>query len=160
MFPIPWRHGSRPGKHSANVMQAGIAQRLLDLNRVFYEKMATPFAQSRARPQPGFEHLINYLPRPCPRFLDVGCGEGRLGRFLLAAGQGTQPAITTYVGVDFTEELLAVARQTVPGDFHLRDLSRPDCLAGPFDTSVIRACRRWVFNQLITASILIWQNKS
>jgi SAM-dependent methyltransferase len=39
-----------------------------------------------------------------PRVLDVGCGSGRIGELVLDAGA------SPYVGVDFAEEMLALAR--------------------------------------------------
>lgn len=66
-----------------------------------------------------------------PRVLDVGCGSGRIGEFVLDAGAGS------YVGIDFSEPMLALARtrlerfkdraRLIEGDFH--DTS----LEGPFD---------------------------
>jgi SAM-dependent methyltransferase len=57
-----------------------------------------------------------------PRVLDVGCGSGRIGEFVLDAGAGR------YVGIDFSEPMLALARarlerfaersQLIEGDFH------------------------------------------
>jgi tRNA (uracil-5-)-methyltransferase TRM9 len=112
-----------------NVMRQEIVQRLLDLNRAFYDELAVPFAESRAAPQPGFHRLMEELPQPCPRFLDVGCGDGRLGRFL-----HENDAIVQYTGVDFSTRLLAIASKkvsaTVEAEFHQRDLSQKDCLAG------------------------------
>jgi tRNA (uracil-5-)-methyltransferase TRM9 len=98
---------------------------LLQLNREFYRYLAEPFARSRLRPQPAFPRLADSLPDPCPNFLDVGCGEGRLGRFLLARRR-----IGGYTGVDFSAELLAQARATTPADFYERDLSESGCLEG------------------------------
>ncbi len=106
-------------------MQPEIAQQLLDLNRHFYEQFAGPFAETRAGPQPGFYRLVAELPRPCDHLLDVGCGDGRLGRFLLDQG-----AIEHYTGVDFSPALLAAARAATPGVFVERELSRPGCLDG------------------------------
>jgi SAM-dependent methyltransferase len=40
-----------------------------------------------------------------PRVLDVGCGSGRIGEFTLEAGAGH------YVGIDFSEPMIALARQ-------------------------------------------------
>jgi SAM-dependent methyltransferase len=40
-----------------------------------------------------------------PRVLDVGCGSGRVGEDILAAGAGE------YVGVDFSEPMLALAEE-------------------------------------------------
>src|ERR1700733_5327969 len=39
-----------------------------------------------------------------PRVLDVGCGSGRIGEFVLQAGTGH------YVGVDFAEPMIELAR--------------------------------------------------
>jgi SAM-dependent methyltransferase len=39
-----------------------------------------------------------------PRVLDIGCGSGRIGELVLDAGAGH------YVGIDFAEEMLALAR--------------------------------------------------
>ena len=102
-----------------------VADRLLGLNRAFYRKLSGPFARSRARPQPGFHALLGHLPQPCPRLLDVGCGEGRLGRFLQ-----THEAIGEYVGVDFSPHLLARAQESVVGTFKVCDIARPGCLQG------------------------------
>jgi SAM-dependent methyltransferase len=103
--------------------------RLLALNRDFYRQMAVPFARSRARPQPGYQRLLVELPEPCPSLLDVGCGDGRFGRYLL-----THQAITNYTGVDFSPELVATAQTPggpgFPGRFYQRDLSQPGCLDG------------------------------
>jgi SAM-dependent methyltransferase len=66
-----------------------------------------------------------------PSVLDVGCGSGRVGERVLEAGA------TRYVGIDFSAEMLALARERlgrfgetaalVEGDF----LTEP--LEGPFD---------------------------
>lgn len=86
-------------------MKEAVAQQLRALNQHFYATLATPFAHSRAHQPAGFERLVAYLPPGCQRALDVGCGEGRWGRFLLAQRPQVQ-----YVGVDLAPELLAVAR--------------------------------------------------
>jgi tRNA (uracil-5-)-methyltransferase TRM9 len=106
-------------------MREEIRQQLLALNRAFYSRLALPFARSRSRPQPGWNRLAAQLPEPCPTLLDVGCGEGRFGRFLLE-----RQRIGRYSGIDFSAELLAQARRTTPGDFYERDLSAPQPLAG------------------------------
>jgi SAM-dependent methyltransferase len=69
-----------------------------------------------------------------PRVLDVGCGSGRIGEFLLEAGAGT------YVGNDFSRPMLDLARKRlerygdnvrlVEGDF--LDVE----LGGPFEVVV------------------------
>jgi len=106
-------------------MNDSVAQQLLALNRTFYDQVAEPFADSRTRPQPGFSFLLEHLPKPCPTLLDLGCGEGRLGRFLLAHN-----AIGQYTGVDFSSALLEIAAANTSGIFIERDLTQPGCLDG------------------------------
>lgn len=104
-------------------MQQEVVERLLALNWDFYCQSAATFARSRTRPQPGFHRLLDELPKPCQWLLDVGCADGRLGRFLLA-----RRAIAQYTGVDFSPELLEAAKTSTVGDFYQRDLSRPGSL--------------------------------
>lgn len=106
-------------------MHENTVRKLLSLNQNFYNDLAGPFADSRVRPQPGFHRLLEELPQPCDYLLDVGCGDGRLGRFLQA-----RRAIRWYTGVDFSAELLARAEAITMGDFHQRDISRPGSLYG------------------------------
>ena len=68
-------------------MDEATARRLVALNEAFYTRFAAPFAASRAAPQPGYEPLLAYWPERGGRALDVGCGEGRFGRFLRAQGR-------------------------------------------------------------------------
>lgn len=106
-------------------MEDEVKQKLLMLNQKFYDGLAEPFAQSRARPQPGFFRILDELPEPCDYFLDVACGEGRMGRFLQARNK-----IRWYTGVDFSGELLTKAQAMTMGDFHRRDISQAGSLYG------------------------------
>jgi 2-polyprenyl-3-methyl-5-hydroxy-6-metoxy-1,4-benzoquinol methylase len=102
-------------------MDEALVRRLVALNEAFYARFAAPFAASRAAAQPGFTHLLPYLPAGRPRLLDVGCGDGRFGRFLAKQGVAVE-----YVGIDFSADLLVAA--TGPGRFVRRDLSRAGSL--------------------------------
>jgi tRNA (uracil-5-)-methyltransferase TRM9 len=104
---------------------AGITRRLLAINRQFYREFANSFSDSRSQPQPGFTWLLKELPEPCDSLLDVGCGDGRLGRYLLS-----HEAIGCYTGIDFSDEMLRIAKTRVEGKFYTRDLSQPNCLEG------------------------------
>ncbi|MFQ5398663.1 MAG: class I SAM-dependent methyltransferase [Anaerolineae bacterium] len=106
-------------------MREETVRQLLELTQAFYNAQAASFAQSRTRPQPGFFRLLDHLPDPCHSLLDVGCGDGRFGRFLQE-----HAAVEWYVGVDFSAELLHTARAATAGDFFQRELSTPGCLAG------------------------------
>ncbi|MGD8806513.1 MAG: class I SAM-dependent methyltransferase, partial [Chloroflexota bacterium] len=106
-------------------MEESVARRLGDLNRDFYQRFARSFADTRREPQPGFYQLESYLPPRCERLLDVGCGEGRLGRFLIERGR-----IERYDGLDADETLLEIAGQHIDGRFWRRDLLEPGALDG------------------------------
>lgn len=101
-------------------MNEATVRRLVALNKTFYATVAEPFATSRAQPQPGFERLRQYLAAGS-RVLDVGCGEGRFGRFLRDRGLTFE-----YLGVDFSVAVLAAGE--LAGRVVQRDLSRPGCL--------------------------------
>jgi tRNA (uracil-5-)-methyltransferase TRM9 len=117
-------------------MRKNVVQKLLTLNRQFYRQMAEPFARSRRFIQPGFLQMLDHLPDPCPALLDVGCGDGRLGRFLLE-----KERVSRYHGLDFSAPLLKLAvAQTSElaqgaAEFTQRDISQAGCLAdlGQFD---------------------------
>lgn len=112
------------------MMRPEIIAALRNLNEEFYDKVAEPFAQSRESYQPGFYRILQDLPEPCRDFLDVGCGDGRFGRFLQH-----HEAIDWYTGVDFSPKLLSRATSMTVGDFFQRDFSQKGCLTdlGQFD---------------------------
>jgi 2-polyprenyl-3-methyl-5-hydroxy-6-metoxy-1,4-benzoquinol methylase len=62
--------------------------------------------------------------------LDVGCGEGRLGRFF-----SEKSLLASYCGVDFSEDLISIAKNQLPGNYFVRDFSTEGCLSdlGQFD---------------------------
>ena len=66
-----------------------------------------------------------------PRVLDVGCGSGRIGEFVLEAGAGH------YVGVDFSEPMIEMSRARLNRFADRTDLIVDDFLTadlhGPFE---------------------------
>jgi SAM-dependent methyltransferase len=66
-----------------------------------------------------------------PRLLDVGCGSGRIGEFVLQAGA------SHYVGVDFSEPMIELARARLAPYSDRIELLTEDflkaSLEGPFD---------------------------
>lgn len=106
-------------------MKDEVVERLLLLNQTFYSRFASPFADSRSSPQPGFNHLLKYLPDDYASVLDVGCGNGRFGLFLMNLNSPFD-----YTGVDFTSELLVLAEEQVGGEYFQRDISHPGYLEG------------------------------
>lgn len=98
-------------------------RRLVELNAKFYDEFAAVFSTSRSAPQPGYLRLLAYAQPESGSVLDIGCGNGRFGQFLMEQG-----SLQDYTGVDFSERLLA--ESSLPGRYISRDLSRPDCLNG------------------------------
>jgi SAM-dependent methyltransferase len=84
------------------------------INRDFYQRHAHAFSRTRAAPWPGWRRVLDHipaLPRPNAPLsaLDVGCGNGRFGRYLVES-LGFAPR---YVGIDSSPQLLADARQAL-----------------------------------------------
>jgi len=111
-------------------MDEAAVYRLVDLNHQFYQTFAGEFAATRQRLQPGVTGLLGRLARQTS-LLDVGCGSGELARWLALHGFEGE-----YTGLDFSEKLLAHARQRVQGEgsesgnkgrysFLKADLARP-----------------------------------
>jgi len=88
-------------------VESAIAQRLVALNRQFYQSLAAPFSASRGRLQPGVMKVLEDVPGEA-NVLDLGCGNGGVARQLAQRGHGGR-----YVGVDFSEDLLKDARKNV-----------------------------------------------
>ncbi len=110
-------------------MRPTTRDRLLALNRRFYERVAHSFHETRRRPQPGLLRAVDFLPRPNQRplrLLDVGCGNGRFARIL-----NDQAIACDYTGVDGSAALLDYARTEAPGWPHVAatliqaDLAQP-----------------------------------
>ena len=124
-------------------MDTAAAQQLLMLNQRFYHTCAAAYAQTRGPAQRGLAPILPYLP-PAPTVLDLGCGNGRLARFLAHHRAGL-----TYVGVDGSSPLLAAAHRAVAGlpgvtaSFVQADLTQPGWTDGlpamPYDAVCVLA---------------------
>jgi tRNA (cmo5U34)-methyltransferase len=79
--------------------------------------------------------LLDHVPRGAPRILDLGTGDGRL----LALLQADRPRMLG-VGLDFSELMLAAARERFAGDERIEivehDLGEPLPTLGRFDAVV------------------------
>jgi len=84
-------------------MNAATVQRLLELNREFYQTFGAEFSATRRRIQPGVKQVLNQI-GPDESILDLGCGNGELARLLARRGQHAP-----YTGLDFSLPLLSDA---------------------------------------------------
>ena len=87
------------------------------INRRFYSSHAVEFSSTRSHPWPGWQRLLPFLwklqtdrGKKTTRILDVGCGNGRLQRFLRDELEGE----LSYCGIDSSEELLREAETRSP----------------------------------------------
>ncbi len=139
-------------------MNTDTVNRLLDLNRQFYQTFATQFSATRMRLQPGVKRILANLPSQA-RLLDLGCGNGESWRALVSAGhQGA------YMGLDSSARLLEIAaasQPVVPGAaqavFIQADISTQDWDArlpvGSFDVILAFAVLHHVPSQILRSQI-------
>jgi SAM-dependent methyltransferase len=95
-------------------MNQAIVAKLIQLNAEFYQTFSTQFSDTRMRIQPGVRRILESID-PESKILDLGCGNGELARVL-----HDQEFRGTYLGVDFSKELLDVARKGVAGNDNFR----------------------------------------
>jgi len=113
-------------QYTLNTMNKHIQEKLLKINRTFYDQFAPSFSATRGRVQPGVRKLIGNISAESS-ILDVGCGNGSLARALAEGGFSGR-----YLGVDMSEGLLASAESLLDegtqGSFNFKavDLSDPD----------------------------------
>lgn len=77
------------------------------INRDFYRLTAAEFNATRQRAWHGWERLLASIEMPLVSALDIGCGNGRFGRFLAEK----QAQSFAYAGIDNCAELLAAAER-------------------------------------------------
>jgi 2-polyprenyl-3-methyl-5-hydroxy-6-metoxy-1,4-benzoquinol methylase len=106
-------------------MNAALVQQLVQINRDFYSRFSSSFAESRSLAQPSLRRLLTYL-LPAARVLDVGCGHGRIAHLLDRNRPGAR-----YLGLDFSAELVLLAREgaatiaNISVDFKVADVTQP-----------------------------------
>lgn len=80
---------------------------LNDINREFYRITAAEFDQTRGQAWQGWQEMLKHITPPST-VLDVGCGNGRFGRFLAESFPDQQ---IHYHGIDSNPSLLNFAQQ-------------------------------------------------
>jgi tRNA (uracil-5-)-methyltransferase TRM9 len=139
-------------------VKAAVAQRLIDLNKEFYQKLASPFSATRSRVQPGVRRILSKLTGD-ETILDLGCGNGSVAGDLTRREHRGR-----YVGLDFSEELLAAALIKAPGanfTFAQADLTAEGLAEHPaihgqqFDLVVSFACLHHIPSQELRLRLLI-----
>jgi tRNA (uracil-5-)-methyltransferase TRM9 len=81
------------------------AQKLLNVNRQFYQTFANQFSATRQRIQPGVRKILERLPREI-FILELGCGNGELPVQLSRKNHRGY-----YLGMDFSSPLLELAQE-------------------------------------------------
>lgn len=94
--------------HYNCTMQFEVSQKLIDLNRQFYQTFGKAFAATRQRIQPGIARLLEMLPKGGD-WLDLGCGSGAVA----AAWAKSPEREGRYTGLDFSPVLLEEARNVM-----------------------------------------------
>ena len=97
-------------------MKKEIIEKIIEVNRQFYQKFGEEFSATRGRIQPGVRKILGRIGRD-RTILDLGCGNGEFARQLADAGHAAP-----YLGVDFSLPLLKDAR-VVPEHFPARFLA-------------------------------------
>ncbi len=137
-------------------METSVANKLIALNRQFYQTFALQFSATRMRIQPGVRQILGTIP-PNSNILDLGCGNGELGSELVRIGHKGQ-----YLGLDSSPELLAIARERLTDSryitFMIADLSAIDweihILDAPFDVIVAFAVLHHIPSATLRKQIL------
>lgn len=102
-------------------MKQAIIDTLLSLNKQFYETVEFEFDGTRKKPWDGWYKLLPQVWQlsTASTILDLGCGNGRFGEFLLHYMD-----MATYIGIDQNETLLKIAKNKIPsGQFFALDIT-------------------------------------
>lgn len=138
-------------------MNDATVQRLLQVNREFYARLAQAFAATRTAARVSLAPIMPYLTDGV-KVLDVGCGNGRLAARIDVAGYRLR-----YYGVDASPALLQIARTTtlsgVRAEFAQADISARDWTgalraAAPFDLALALAVLHHVPSFALRARVL------
>ncbi|MEK6750724.1 MAG: class I SAM-dependent methyltransferase [Chloroflexota bacterium] len=105
-------------------MNSATAQRLIQLNREFYNRFGGSFSATRQRLQPGVKKILETI-REDDSVLDLGCGNGHFLRELIRRGHQAP-----LLGLDFSLPLLRDAESTLGVEFREVDLTKLSVVSG------------------------------
>ncbi len=104
-----------------NRVNPDATQKILAVNRQFYQTFASQFSNTRMRLQPGVRSILERL-TSSESILDLGCGNG-----YLACQVAERFPDISYTGLDNSPDLLALAQRACAGQhnitFYIADLS-------------------------------------
>ena len=105
-------------------MNSATAERLLTINREFYNRFGAQFSATRQRLQPGLKRFLDSLHEDVS-ILDLGCGNGHFLRELNMRGHKA-----ALLGVDFSLPLLRDAESAPEVEFREVDLDQLSAVSG------------------------------
>ena len=105
-------------------MNSTTAQRLLKINREFYNRFGDQFSATRQRLQPGVRKILETIQADVS-VLDLGCGNGNFLRELSVRGHKA-----ALLGVDFSLPLLRDAESAPGVEFREVDLDQLSVVSG------------------------------
>ena len=108
-------------------MNSATAERLLTINREFYNRFGTQFSATRQRLQPGVKRILDLL-QDDVSILDLGCGNGHFLREV--SERGHKAAL---LGVDFSLPLLRDAESAPGVEFREVDLDQLSAVSGQLE---------------------------
>ena len=108
-------------------MNSATAERLLTINREFYNRFGTQFSATRQRLQPGVKRILDLL-QDDVSILDLGCGNGHFLREV--SERGHKAAL---LGADFSLPLLRDAESAPGVEFREVDLDQMSAVSGQLE---------------------------
>lgn len=90
-------------------MEPDVLHKIRSINNEFYQTFADSFAETRGRIQPGVQRMMAGMLKS-ESLLDLGCGNGKLASTL-----SDRNFSGTYLGIDASDRMLAIARDAVAG---------------------------------------------
>lgn len=114
-------------------MNSATAERLLAINREFYNRFGDSFSATRQRLQPGVNKILEII-QADDSVLDLGCGNGHFLHELLRRGHSS-----ALLGVDFSLPLLRNAESSPGVEFREVDLAK----LSAFSDQLLADGRQW-----------------